>query len=79
MLETIAPLALIFGMLHYLVDLICSNHGPSVNIGPTVWGSCFNKDFYRKFSRKKRHSSEKLHGLELRYLVCSNVMLNFLI
>ena len=37
--ETIRPIALIFGMLHHLVDLsqVCSNYAPGAKDGPARW------------------------------------------
>ena len=52
--ETAKPRALIFGMLHCLVDLyqVCSNGGPGLQNGPTAGGLGFKNEIYLKiFSR----------------------------
>ena len=40
--ETARPRALIFGMVHYLVDLyqVCSNYGPGAKSGPVLGITC---------------------------------------
>ena len=48
--ETIRPRALIFGMLHHLVDLdqVCSNDVPGAKNGPALGSHILHKLIYGK-------------------------------
>ena len=62
--ETILPRAMIFGMLHHLVDIyqLCSNNAPEAKQGHTLGVKCFTKDDIGE--NIKTSSSLKPQGLE---------------